>query len=161
VRFLRLRIARENGCLLVCFACGLVEVNRRFRDVCALIVREISQSTSARCLWCVYYRMACMSLVELHADCTRCQGVPVCVVDATEFSLVRFWIELWQFRIRSIVLCLWNRRSLCYVRLAWNLADVSVSACTWLQAFSRMKQNKSKFRSGVVCVHLRDVRFGI
>jgi predicted PolB exonuclease-like 3'-5' exonuclease len=42
-------------------------------------------------------------------------------------------------------------------KLARNLASVSGSTYTCEQAFSRMKQNKSKFRSRITDVHAHDV----
>jgi hypothetical protein len=42
-------------------------------------------------------------------------------------------------------------------KLAWNLASVFCSTYTCEQAFSCMKQNKSKFHSRITNVHLHDV----
>jgi hypothetical protein len=40
-------------------------------------------------------------VVKLRADCNRCKVFPICIVDATKFTLVYFAIELRQFLVRQ------------------------------------------------------------
>jgi len=45
-----------------------------FRNLAIMYFSSTGQSTSARCLCCVYYRTECMPVVKFHADCSRCRS---------------------------------------------------------------------------------------
>jgi len=103
---IRLSILQQNCSTQVLRLIFEVSVRTRkswtpFQNSFAMYYSRSGQPTLSTYLCCFYYRFERMLVVTFQADCSRCQGFPMCITDDNEFTFVCFWIELLQFLVEQ------------------------------------------------------------
>lgn len=85
--------------------------------------------------------MPLVTVLYFQADCGRCQGFPVWIVDVTEFTLTYFRIELWP---------LLDRQKYHSLQLSYDCISSMFLWCYFLGLFIS-KENWAKLNDNIFC----------